>query len=162
MRTYKRDARGRFSSGGGGGRSAAPQRLSFSLAYHGTGAKAAEAIRKGGYRPSDGGVFGAGVYASSSRRIARGYGDQQPDFLPVGRRGRMAPFSGVVTHRIPKPRLQETAGKRQTRSAVKAGKAAKVKGDEQGIVLMGKEVADKTMVRSTGKVRKPRQRGRGK
>ena len=96
-RTYKRDARGRFAGGGSSGKSrrskpTAPRlRIPSVTVWHGTTPAAAAKIRKGGFRPSEDGVYGNGVYAGT-RAVARQYG------------------RSAVAIKIPKFKIRDTAG----------------------------------------------------
>lgn len=150
-RTYRRDAKGRFAAVNAAGK--APNRLEFLRTYHGTSPDAARAIKSGGYKIGVPGFFGSGIYTSTSKSTARNYAKGPLDANRNRTPGRL------VAHRVPKGKV--VAAKDSARSAtprVKAGKAARLQA--QGIVLMGKALADRTIDRSTGKVRAPRRRRR--
>ena len=136
---YARDSKGRF----------APSKLSFTRAYHGTTPDKAASIRQAGYKASSEGAQGAGVYLSSSRRQAASYG------------------STVLTHRIPKSKvvqqkpLKTAAGVKQRYKALEEGRAVKVKGTGDKIVLTNERVATRTLVKNeTGRVRANRRQRR--
>ena len=131
-RQQPRDSKGRF----------APSRLSFTRAYHGTTSEKASSIRQTGYRASSEGAQGAGVYLSSSRRQAASYGPN------------------VLAHRIPKSKvvqqkpLKTAAGVKQRYKALEEGKAVKVKGTGDKIVLTNERVATRTLIKNeAGRVR---------
>jgi hypothetical protein len=52
---------------------AAKRRLKFARVYHGTSKSNADKIKSGGFKDSEHGVYGSGVYSSTSRNVARRY-----------------------------------------------------------------------------------------
>jgi hypothetical protein len=160
-RTYARDSRGRFASKGtgnltttlrGAASGRAPKRLEFLRTYHGTGTEAARAIKAGGYRESWGGASGPGVYTSKRKSVAQGYA-QAMDV--IGGKGL------VIAHRVPKASVVTVSSDAGQRAARAAGRPFF---DEDSTnlrtVLLNKATADRTMIRSTGTVRRPRRRRR--
>jgi hypothetical protein len=168
-RRYVRDSRGRFASTGTAGNlterlraastASAPRRLQFEVLHHGTSSAAAAAIKRGGYRESRDGTLGPGVYAATKRKEARGY-------------ARIAESPGVgdkegptLRHRLQKgrhPGVSVEAGQgnwepgyRQAQQAKGAGQLVRGAGQMSGVVLMDKARADRTLDRSTGRVRVP-------
>jgi len=163
-RTYTRDARGRFASkgasnltttlrGAAGGR--APRRLEFLRTYHGTDADAARSIRRGGYRESRGGMFGAAVYTTARRRTAQSYAETAGD-PALGGSG-----PAVIAHRILKSSI--ATGKRsrpEYEQLARSGRPVRVDPTESGqnIVMLNKAIADRTIIRESGMIRRRRRR----
>ncbi len=98
MRTYRRDARGRFAGGGGG---SAPRRLQFKVAYHGTSAEGAKGIKATGYRESTGSnaKAGQGVYLS---------GKATAMMYPKALRGTDRKEQRLMRHRLGPKALKQT------------------------------------------------------
>lgn len=91
-RTYRRDSRGRFASGGSSGK--APKRIRYAVAYHGTSAEGAKGIKATGYRKStgNGAHQGEGVYLSSRTTT--------PLMYPKSLRGTDRRQQRLIRHRI--------------------------------------------------------------
>lgn len=159
-RKYSRDNRGRFASSGGGatarGRSGtAPKRIKLDVLYHGTTAKAAVAIKSGGYRESSSnGIHGRGVYTTSSKKVAKGYAMMAND---------RSAGKAILRHRVPRSRVGTAReGPNQGRDArelIDAGKGARLSWLADPVTLMGKGLADKTLDRSSGKISRQRRGG---
>jgi hypothetical protein len=163
-RRYKRDARGRFAGGNG----SAPKRLAFLRVYHGTTRKAAAAIRAGGYKESETGQAGRGVYTSRKRKIADKYAGDNAGYRDDGKR--ITRKGAVLTHRVFKgkvakvsaPKQESSRGEfsrstRQIQKVVRARMAASLD-DKYSVVLMNRKMADRTLVKSQGTVRASRRR----
>lgn len=142
-RNQKRDSRGRFASVGarlGGPR----QRLAFAVTYHGTSKTGAANIRSGGYKASAEGAQGAGVYLSSSRKQAASYGET------------------VLRHRVSKSKivtekpLKTAASVKRRYASLAAGKAVKVAGTKDKIVLASESLANRTLTRQSSTIRRRR------
>jgi hypothetical protein len=119
----------------------APKQIKYTVAYHGTSAKAAADIKRGkGYRESAASetLYGSAVYTSTNLGTARGY--------------RSGPDGQVIRHRVPKTRIETTSGASTTaaKTIIGTGKAARIKTSDdpftdQKIIMMGKQHADKTV-----------------
>ena len=145
----------------------APRRISYLLAYHGTNKESAAAIRAGGYKESRYGTYGAGVYATTSRKGAREYASWRAaggknrfgETFPASALG-----SAVLTHRIPKTRVNRN----DTRAAfnnmaarewVQSGRARKLSREWTNhvpYVVMNEQLANRTLVNRSGTIRRPR------
>lgn len=132
MRSYRRDARGRFASGGGG---SAPRRLSFQRVYHGTTPAAAASIKRTGFKVDPDGVYGPGAYAGT-KAVAGMYGKARVA-VRVSKRSLVAAAGSsrqvraVAEARIPKgqtvrfPHKVGDTGKEQAAYVIPQGKATK-------------------------------------
>lgn len=174
-RTYARDSRGRFASKGAGNLTTtlrgAPQRLEFQRLYHGTSREAARAIRAEGQNISRYGTFGPGVYATTTRADARAYAswrakggkDRFGEPFPASKEG-----PATLAYRVPRRRIRTDAGHGgdlkgyETVDWIAAGNARRTRSIDgrSAVVVMAKGLADRTLDRSTGKVRAPRRRRR--
>lgn len=153
-RQYRRDARGRFASVGGS--SKAPKRLKFLVAYHGTSRSGAKTIKATGYKESADGKIGPGVYATRSKGVAKaytykGHGKEPGAIL----RHRVAMQS---VHRVRLDRERKAAQATEFKTLIGSGKAVVTRNEWAKVVLMSKEKADKTLIRSSGTVRRRRRR----
>jgi len=165
-RTYTRDSRGRFASTGSANLTTtlrgAPKRLRYEIAYHGTSIEAAAAIKRGGYRESRDGNIGPGVYLTTRRKEARKYAAIAENPGVAARPG------AVLRHRLLKGRHQGAtvdAGPGRWEAAYGAAQEAKARGQMvrgsggmAGVLLLSKAQADRTLDRSTGKIRARRRR----
>lgn len=142
-RSYKRDSKGRFASVGarlGGPR----QKISFTVAYHGTSKAGAAGIRSKGYRASAEGAQGAGVYLSTSRKQAASYGEI------------------VLRHRISSARvvdskpLKTAASVKRRYADLAANKAVRVKDTRDKILLTNESLANRTLTRQSSTIRRRR------
>ena len=168
-RTYKRDSKGRFAGTGtaanltttlrGAASSRAPQRLEFLLTYHGTGTEAAKAIKAGGYRPSVNGLMGAGVYTTTKKAMGRNYARSMED-LETGYGGGGG-AGRVIAHRLYRPSVVVTSdGRGGAGQPRRPGRPVRDTSLKISPVLLDKATADRTMIRSTGTVRRSRRRKR--
>jgi hypothetical protein len=120
----------------------APKRLKFDVAYHGTDAKSAAAIKRGSFRESAPlSLAGQGVYATRSRREAKDYANQK------GEKNWTGAGPGEVKLRIPRGSRDVMTSKMSERSsrgqaAKNAAEKARVKG--KGIYFQNS--TDKLMV----------------
>jgi len=163
-RTYTRDARGRFASKGAGNLTTtlrgaasgrAPRRLEFLRTYHGTSPAAARSIRQDGYRESAGGVIGPGVYTTRRKSIAQQYANASSDMSPWTEPGQ----SGVVMrHRVYRPSILRGELIAEQKAARAAGRAFDDASSPLLTVLLPKAVADRSLVRESGMVRRRRRR----
>jgi hypothetical protein len=170
-RTYRRDSRGRFASNGTGGNlterlraastAGAPRRLGFEILHHGTSASAAAAIKRGGYRESEYGALGPGVYTSSDKNTARKYAE----LTTIGADRNQ----GMLRHRLPKGAknvvpvdvkdMASHVARPRVQAARQGGaKIARTVGDSSQTLLMSKAQADRMLDRSTGKMQVPTKR----
>jgi hypothetical protein len=134
------------------------QRLEFQNFYHGTSRKAAESIRSGGYNNSGDGFLGKGVYVSRAKRVAGYYASSSQD------------GGAVLRHRVSRRSvrdvktgsyfLNQDKSKKSSQAHVKKGRVASLKAadDIQKVALMGSAHANRTLVKSTGTIRRPRRR----
>jgi hypothetical protein len=145
----------------------APKRISYLLAYHGTNKESATAIRAGGYKETRYGTYGAGVYATTSRKAAREYASWRAAG-GKNRFGEAFPASAlgpaVLTHRIPKTKVNRN----DTRAAfnnmaarewVQSGRARKLSKEWTNhfpYVVMNEQLANRTLVNRSGTIRRPR------
>jgi hypothetical protein len=74
----------------------AEKKLKFIRVYHGTSKSNADKIKSGGFKDSEHGVYGSGVYTSTSRNVARRYSRDSG-----AASGEHAVDSGVVSSLIP-------------------------------------------------------------
>jgi len=177
-RTYTRDARGRFASKGAGSLTTtlrgaaskrAPRRLEFQRLYHGTSKEAARSIRAEGQRISPYGTFGPGVYATTTKSDAKTYAnwrakggqDRFGDPFPASKEG-----PAVLTYRVSKRRVRTDAGHGgdlkgyETRDWIAAGNARRTLAVDgsMGVVIMDKALADRSLIRESGMIRRRRRR----
>ena len=145
----------------------APKRISFLLAYHGTNKESAAAIRAGGYKETQYGTYGAGVYATTSRKAAREYANWRAaggknkfgEAFPASALG-----PAVLTHRIPKTRVnrndtREAFNNMAPREWVQSGRARKLSKEWTNhfpYVVMNEQLANSTLVNRSGTIRRPR------
>lgn len=153
-RKYTRDNRGRFAPAGTS--ASAPKRLKFLIAYHGTSQSGAKTIKATGYRESADGKIGPGVYATRSTQVAKaytykGHGKEPGAIL----RHRVAMQS---VHRVRLDKERKTAQAAEFKGLIGSGKAVVTRNEWAKVVLMSKEKADATLIRSTGIVRRRRSR----
>lgn len=165
-RTYVRDRRGRFASKGSANLTTtlrgAPKRLQFEVLHHGTSASAAASIKRTGWRESEYGALGPGVYTSSSRRTARKYAE----LTTIGADRNQ----GMVRLRLPKNARNVTpvdiegyasrlAAQRMQQARAGGRRIARAVGSAgQETLLMSKAQADRLLDRSTGKMQVPTKR----
>ena len=147
-----------------------PKRLAFVRVYHGTSKEAAKSIRSTGYKETPRGLFGPGVYGSTSRKVAREYADWRAAGSPDMTRGKgrakvksNSPGGAVLAHRVPVSRLIRETGKMQEkarREIVSRGRAAAVETSSTGkrgsFAIMNASRANKTLIKQSGIVRAPR------
>lgn len=135
----------------------APKRLKFNLLYHGTTADAAKSIRQGGYRESTDGALGPGVYTSRSKKTAENYAAGAPVLAHRVPRSRMVKQAEVVDFaKIRDPRKIAAITDKYT-ATIRAGNAA-VAPNKLKVALLGKDLADRTLVKPSSKIRRPRRR----
>lgn len=141
----------------------APKRISYKLAYHGTSREAAQAIRKGGYKETKHGTYGPGVYTTTNRKAAREYAQ----WRSAGGKDRFgtsfsasAQGPAVLTHRVPKRKVSKGDGySYEARQAVSQGGARRLPKSvtkHQTYLVMGQGLADRTLVRQEGRIRRRR------
>lgn len=80
---------------------AAKRRLKFARVYHGTSKSNADKIKSGGFKDSEHGVYGSGVYSSTSRNVARRYSRDAG-----AASGKHDVDSGVVSSIIPSKKVK--------------------------------------------------------
>jgi hypothetical protein len=145
----------------GGANANVPQRLAFKLAYHGTSQEAAQAIRESGYKETKYGTYGAGVYTTTNRKAAKEYAqwrsaggkDRYGEQFPASNKG-----PAVLVHRLPKQKV--SVGDPYTyenRQIVESGGARRLGKDvtkHQPYVVMGKGLADRSLVKQASTIRK--------
>jgi hypothetical protein len=147
-----------------------PKRLAFVRVYHGTSKQAAKSIRSIGYKETPRGLFGPGVYGSTSKKVAREYADWRaagsPDMTRSKGRAKVksnSPGGAVLVHRVPASRLIRKTGKMQEkvrREIVSRGRAAAVEASSTGkrgsFAIMNASLANKTLIRQSGIIPAPR------
>ncbi len=145
-----------------------PKRLAFTRVYHGTSKEAAKSIRSTGYKETPRGLFGPGVYSTTSKKVAREYADWRaagsPDMTRRGAKPKTNNVGGVVlAHRVPKNKLvrgMDRMTAKERRQIVAAGKAATVgaaiTGKSGKFAIMGAVLASKTLIKQSGIVSAPR------
>jgi hypothetical protein len=79
----------------------AEKKLKFTRVYHGTSKSNADKIKSGGFKDTEDGVYGSGVYSSTSRNVARRY---SRDAGAVS--GKHDVDSGVVSSIIPSKKVK--------------------------------------------------------
>jgi hypothetical protein len=77
------------------------KRLRFTRVYHGTSKSNADKIKSGGFKDSEHGVYGSGVYTSTSRNVARRYSRDAG-----ASSGQHNVDSGVVSSLIPSKKVK--------------------------------------------------------
>ena len=137
----------------------ANQKLEFQRLYHGTSKSAADSIRQGGFKASDDGFLGKGVYFSSSKKVAGYYKS-----VAEGKTG----AGSVLAVRVPKAKVSNVkqdsffvaskAAKTKAQKLTKQGKVAKLQAadDIQKVVLTNERTANRGLVRSSGTIRRRR------
>ena len=95
---------------------AAEKRLKMTRIYHGTSQDTAKKIRDSGFKDSEHGVYGSGVYASTSRNVARRYSRDAgaaagKHYVDSGVVSSLIPTKRVKTIRQPTPESQEGRNK---------------------------------------------------
>jgi hypothetical protein len=147
-----------------------PKRIAFVRVYHGTSKEAAKSIRSGGYKGTPRGLYGPGVYGSTSRKVAREYADWRAAGAPdmTQKRGRAkvkpnSPSGAVLTHRISTKRLAREAGKMDSdarRELVSKGRVAGIQARHTGkrglFAIMRPDIANRTLIRQSGIISAPR------
>lgn len=149
-----------------------PKRIAFVRVYHGTSKEAAKSIRSGGYKGTLRGLYGPGVYGSTSRKVAREYADWRAAGAPdmTQKRGRAkvkpnSPSGAVLTHRISTKRLAREAGKMDSdarRELVSKGRVAGIRiqarhtGKRGLFAIMRPDIANRTLIRQSGIISAPR------
>lgn len=143
----------------------ADKKLEFQRLHHGTSKAAAESIKKGGFKASEDGFLGKGVYFSSSKKVAGYYKS-----VAEGKTGSGA----VLTVRVPKAKVKDVKqdsffvaskeAKAKAQKVTAKGGVAKLKaGDDiQKVVLTNEGTANRGLVRSTGTIRRSRRQPKRK
>jgi hypothetical protein len=95
---------------------AAEKRLKMTRIYHGTSQDAAKKIKDSGFKDSEHGVYGSGVYTSTSRNVARRYSRDAgasagKHHVDSGVVSSLIPTKRVKTIRQPSPESQEGRNK---------------------------------------------------
>lgn len=105
---------------------AAEKRLKFARVYHGTSKSNADKIKSGGFKDSEHGVYGSGVYSSTSRNVARRYsrdsGGGNKNYVDSGVVSSLIPSKKVKTIRQSSPESQE--GRDKSKELRKSGQPA--------------------------------------
>ncbi len=104
----------------------ANKKLKFNRIYHGTSQANAEKIKSDGFKDSEHGVYGSGVYASTSRNVARRYsrdsGGGRKNYVDSGVVSSIIPSNKVKTIRQSSPESQE--GRNKSKELRKSGQPA--------------------------------------
>ena len=79
----------------------AEKKIKFNRVYHGTSKSNADKIKSGGFKNSEHGVYGSGVYTSTSRNVARRYSKDSG-----ASSGKHHVDSGVVSSLIPSKKVK--------------------------------------------------------
>jgi hypothetical protein len=113
----------------------AQKRLKFNRIYHGTSQANAEKIKSDGFNDSEHGVYGSGVYGSTSKNVARRYsrdsGGGNKYYTDSGVVSSIIPSNKVKTIRQSNPESQE--GRNKSKELRKSGQpAVKVKNAARG------------------------------
>ena len=145
----------------------AEKKLKFTRVYHGTSKSNADKIKSGGFKDSEHGVYGSGVYSSTSRNVARRYsrdsGGGNKNYVDSGVVSSLIPSNKVKTIRQSSPESQE--GRTKSKELRKSGQpAVRVKNaatghetskpekgyeDEADYVIVDPKVANKGIEKST-------------
>jgi len=114
----------------------AKQRLKFTRIYHGTSKANADKIKSDGFKDSEHGVYGSGVYSSTSKNVARRYSRDAgaasgKHYVDSGVVSSLIPSKKVKTIRQSNPESQE--GRNKSKELRKSGQpAVKVKNAARG------------------------------
>lgn len=137
------------------------QKLEFQRLYHGTSKGAADSIRNSGFKKSEDGFLGKGVYFSSDKKVAGYYKS-----VAEGKTGSGA----VLAVRVPKSKINPVqqdsffvaskAAKSKAQKLVNRNKVVKLQApdDIQKVVLANEKTANQGLIRSNGTVRRRRRR----
>jgi hypothetical protein len=105
----------------------AEKKLKFVRVYHGTSKSNADKIKSGGFKDGENGVYGSGVYSSTSRNVARRYSRDAgaasgKHYVDSGVVSSLIPSKKVKTIRQSSPESQE--GRNKSKELRKSGQPA--------------------------------------